>query len=331
VRLRHRLLAVIVLVSTGCRREAARPARDPTLAELPVETRVVVSVDLARIRRAPLWTRLAALAEEDPADRARIETMTVRTGLGTPLDPLRQVGRILAAFPDSARTGGQFALVIDGQAFDEKRLVAYAREEAAARGVRIDASQRAGRRMWVGNGPERTGGFFVGTSRFVLGGGGWAELMAGLSAGSPRQPSAADNEELARLCARIDRARGVWFAAIIPLDVRRMLLDDPHHDSAASVTRLAAAIDLEPGLKVDIVADLSNAADARVLARRIQDSAREAKRNAQVLMLGLAPYLDALSARADGPSLRVELSLTAPQVRDLLDRLVGLVRMARGR
>jgi hypothetical protein len=331
VPLRSRLLPVVVLALTGCRdgcrHQGAGAARDPMLAELPDETRVVVSVDLARARAAPLWTRLAALAEDDPADRARIQAMVARTGL----DPLRQIGRILAAFPDSARTDGKFAVVIDGQGFDEKRLVAYAREEAAARGLRIEASALAGRTLWATSGPERTGGFFVGNRRFVLGGGGWAELMAGLTEGRPRPPSAADNQELARLCGRIDRTRAVWFAAIIPVDVRRMLMDDPQHDSAASVTRLAAAIDLGPGLKADLVADLSNAADARVLVQRIQASAHEAKRNAQVLMLGLAPYLDALSARAEGPSLRVGLSLTEGQVRDLLDRLIGLVRMVRGR
>jgi hypothetical protein len=48
-------------------------------------------------------------------------------------------------------------------------------------------------------------------------------------------------------------------------------------------------------------------------------------------MLGLAPYLDALTARAEGATLRVTLSLTEPQMRDLVDRLIGLVRVARGR
>jgi hypothetical protein len=291
---------------------------------------MVAAVDVARMRAAPLWARLAALTEEDAADRARIQALTARTGL----DPLRQIRRIVAAFPDSARERGQFALVIDGDGFDEKRLVAYAREEVSPRGISIDEVPRAGRTLWVGSGPAHTAGYFVGSKRFVLGGGGWAEAMADLAGGakgSAPARAAADSEELARLAARIDRTRALWFAAIVPLDVRRVLLADPRHDSAASVTRLAAAADLGPGLTADVVADLSNAADARVLEDRIQNSVREAKRNARVLMLGLGPYLDALSARAEGPSLRVRLSLTEPQVRDLAERVIGLLRVVRGR
>jgi hypothetical protein len=331
----RRLVPLVVLALAGCRRGPTAAAPDPLLARFPAETRVVASVDLARVRAAPLWARLAALAEEDPADRTRIQALASRTGL----DPLRQIRRVVAAFPDSARQRGQFAVIIEGNGFDEKRLVAYAREEAAPRGIRIEAASRGRRTLWTASGPERTAGFFLGDDRFVLGGGGWAELMVDLAndrkaerqGAAAGPPSAAEAEELAHLCARIDRTRALWFAAIVPLDVRRVLLDDPRHDSAASVTRLAAAVDLGPGLTADLVADLSNAADARVLVDRIQVSVREAKRNAKVLMLGLAPYLDALSARAEGPSLRVRLALGEPQLRDLVDRLVGLLRVARAR
>jgi hypothetical protein len=324
-------LVALVVAATACHgggcpgRAPAPPRLDPTLRLLPAETRVVAAVDLVRVRAAPLWSRIAALADEDPADRARIQALTARTGL----DPLRQLGRIVAAFPENARARGQYALMIDGQRFDVQKLVAYARDEVAPRGLRIEQAARAGRTLWVSSGPEHTAGFFVGSERFVIGGGGWAETMADLAGPTP-PPSAAGNDELAHLAGRIDRTRALWFAAIIPLDVRRLLMDDPRHDSAASVTRLAAAADLGPGLTADLVADLSNAADARVLVERIQTTVREARRNAKVLMLGLAPYLEAVSARADGPTLTVKLTLTEPQVQDLVERLVGLVRVARG-
>jgi hypothetical protein len=58
---------------------------------------------------------------------------------------------------------------------------------------------------------------------------------------------------------------------------------------------------------------------------------REARRDAKVLMLGLGPYLDGIHARADGPTLRVTMTLSEPQLRDLGDRLGGLLQLARGK
>jgi hypothetical protein len=317
----------------GCGSQPAARAPDRTLAQLPRGARFVVSVDVARIRATPLWTRLSALAADDPQDRKRILALKARTGL----DPLRQIHRIVAAFPDDARSLGQYAVVIDGEGFEESRLVAYAREEGEPRGLKIEARPHEGRTLWVG-GPDGTAGFFVGKTRFVLGAGGWAEAMADLADGRSGSPggdggpggSAAQDPELSHLVGRIDPARALWFAAVVPLDLRRALVADPARDSAASVTRMAAAVDLGPGLTAELVADLSNAADARALVARIQTTVREAKRNAQVLVMGLAPYLDALTVTAEGPQLRVTLTLAESQVKDLLDRVAGILRLSRG-
>src|SRR5262249_10976595 len=138
-----------------------------------------------------------------------------------------------------------------------------------------------------------------------------------------------DNLELVHLVERVDRGRALWFAALVPPDLRKSLIADPKLASAGSMSRLAAAADLGPGLTADLVADFSNAADAQALVARLQTTVRESKRNAKMLMMGLGPYLDALTARADGPTLRVSLALAEGQVKDLIDRLGGLLRLAR--
>jgi hypothetical protein len=295
------LLLVLVAGGSGCRRARAP---DSLLSRLPRATTFVASVDLARVRATPLWSRISAQAEESPEDKKSLQKLTERTGL----DPLRQIHRIVAAFPDNARSSGQFALVIDGEGFDEQRLVAYAREQ----GAKLEARPRGRRTLWVSG---NTAGFFLGPTRFVLGASGWAEAMADLADGG--RGSAEDNAELARLVERVDRGRALWFAALVPSDLRQALIADPKQRSAGSVARLAAA------------ADLGNAADAQVRVARIQSTVRESKRNAKMLMMGLGPYLDALDARADGPTLRVSLVLAEGQAKDLIDRLAGLARLGR--
>jgi hypothetical protein len=309
------LLAVVwLLVGAGCR-GGCRPqgaAPDPLLVRLPRGATFVVQVDVDRVRLTPFWSRLSALAGENPQDRRLLQRLTERTGF----NPLENVSRIIAAFPDNARQSGQFALVIEGERFDPEALAAFAREE----GARFEVRHRGHRTMYVSGG---TAAFFHGRNRFVLGGGGWAELMSDMLDGAPG--SAADNVELAHLVERI-RGRPLWFAALVPADLRRSLIADPKLESAGSITRLAAGIDLEPGLTADLIAELSNAADAETLQARIQTTVRESKRNAKMLMLGLGPYLDALHIRAHGPLLFISLALAESQVKDLIDRLGVLTR-----
>jgi hypothetical protein len=312
------LLALVGACRGGCGRSSAP---DRLLSQLPDGTRFVVSVDLSRIRATPLWNRIAALAAESPEDRRRLTRLTERTGL----DPLRQIHRIVAAFPDDARARGEFALIIDGEGFDERRLVAYAREES---GAKIEAQPRGTHTLWSAGGT--TGGFFVGAQRFVLGGGGWAGVLADLADGKGG-PGAAGNLELVHLVQRTATTRALWFAALVPLDVRQLLMADPKQQSAGAVTRLAAGADLGPGLSAELVADLSNEADARALQARIQATVRESKRNAKLLMLGLGPYLDALQIQVTGPTLRLQLVLTEQQMKDLIERAAALYRLARGK
>jgi hypothetical protein len=56
---------------------------------------------------------------------------------------------------------------------------------------------------------------------------------------------------------------------------------------------------------------------------------RDAKRNAQVLMLGMGPYLDGITARAVDKTFEVRATLAEPQLDDLIARLGAFVSLAR--
>ncbi len=317
----------VVSCRGGCWRDEPKVAAPATLALLPADARLVASVDFARIRATPSWSKVSELAAGDAADRKILDELLARTGL----DPLRQVHRMVAAFPDDARASGRFALVIDGAGFDEMRLITYARDRAHLRGRDLVSRSYRRHTLWssASAADQSVAGFFASPKRFVLGGGGWAEAMVDLMDAGATGKSAADNSELGNLCQRVDTGRSAWFCGVIPPDLRKQLLAALPLDPAASVTRLAAALDLGPGLDVDLTADLSNAADAKIQADKITAALRDARGSARVLMLGLGPYLDHITAAADGPGLRVHAALGETQVNDLLGRLGGLVRLVR--
>ena len=61
----------------------------------------------------------------------------------------------------------------------------------------------------------------------------------------------------------------------------------------------------------------------------MQETLRDAKRNAQILMLGLGPYLDGVTTRASDKRFEMHASLNEAQVDDLLSRLRAFLALAR--
>lgn len=311
---------------TGCRGgcsggSAPAPAAS-TLALFPPETRIVVSADFQRIRATPLWQTLSTLATQEPADRNLIADLTARTGL----DPFHDLHRVVAAFPEEARADGSFVLLMEGAHLDQKRLVTYAQEQAKHQGGTLTARSYAGRTLWSES-PRGPAGFFLDDSRFVLGGGGWADKVATLSA--TKAPSAAGNEILAHLVTEVAVGHAIWLAAQVPDATRARLMADPRFGVQASVMRFAAGIELGPGLEAELVADLSNAADARALVDKVDTFVKAARQSPQALLLGAGPYLDGIHTKSDGPRALVRLSLGQAQTLELANRLAGLAQLRR--
>jgi len=323
----------------GCDRSEGRRAGG-RLALLPVETRLVASIDFARLRDTPVANKLAALAARSAADQAQIDAFKQRTGL----DPLTQIDSVLVGFPDEARRRGEIGLILRGAHLDEPRLVAYARDTLQKRGDDLVSTRRGHRILWAARSDPGVAGFFLDDRTFVLGAAGWAEKMADLSDGAPPSGSAETNLELAQLTDRVAAAHAIWAAALVSDEARRRFQADPELKGAAAVLRMALGIDLlgggakegraagaggGGGIDATLTADLTSAAEAQAMVAKVSETLRDAKRNALVLMTGLGPDLDGVTARADGTTFRVSLSLSEPQVTDLLARASAFLELTR--
>jgi hypothetical protein len=350
---RGRLALAVLLTMTACRGGCRRasegePAADPALALFPAEATVVVSVDFRRVRETGLWKQLAQLAGEDPQDGKVITGMVAATGF----DPFRQVNRIVAAFPEEARSSGAFGIVIEtdpGAKIDRPRLLAYLQAEARRRGDELITRQRRGRTFWTGataaGGDAGAGdagadadplgrgaaGFFLDDHHFVLGAGGWAQRMADIAdRATPTPARLVDQPVLNRLVGRISGGRSIWMAALVPEATRARLMANPRFGADAAVMRFGANVDLGPALAAELVAELSNQADAAQLISKVDKYLVAAKKSPEVLLLGVAPYLDGVKTEVEGPNARIRVQLPAAQTEELVGRLVGLLRLRRG-
>jgi hypothetical protein len=326
------LAFVSSLVAMGaCRGGCARMSKsDPAatvsgqLALLPEPTRVLVSLDVAKLRASLVAGQLAALTKQSQQEAQKLEDFTRRTGL----DPLTQIDSVLVGFPEDARERGELALVVRAQRLDETRLVAYARDQLQKKGDDLVATSHGRFKLWAARGKPDVAGFFMDAHTFVLGAGGWAPRLADLAESARPGDSAATNIDVARLVSRVGE-HALWAAAIVPAETRRSLAADPRFGSAATLADLVVGIDLPRGLDAVVVGEVATAHDAEALVAKMQETLRDAKRNASILMLGLGPYLDGVTARAVDRRFELHATLSESQVADLVGRLGAFLALSR--
>lgn len=313
-------------LAAGCQgcKETPQLMVDPALFRLPHETQTLVSLDVRQLRQSSLWAALLGSGQGALPHQKLLATLSDRTGW----HPLRDIHRLVLAFPENAHEAGQFAIVIYGENFDERRLVAFARDQASLFGVAITQAEVAGQRAWVAHtSPVRQTGFFVGADVFVLAGGPWGETLAAL-ASQPPKASAAGAEELANLCRRAGAGHAAWLASIVPNAVRAQLAADARFEAASTVSRVTISLSLNNGLALVGRAELSTAEHAASLASQLQRFALEARQSPQVLLLGLGPWLQGVRVVAEGPQVTAQVQLSPDQTQTLIERLSGLLSLA---
>jgi hypothetical protein len=322
------LIALVALGSCrgGCRRADDRAATvEGRLALFPVATRVVAAIDVARLRGSPAAAKLAEKAQQDQADQHEIEEFARRTGF----DPLRQLTSVTVAFPEEARAHGEVGMVLRAEKLDETKLVAYVRDQLQKSGDDLVATPHGRFTLWSSKRDPDLVGFFIDAQTFALGAGGWGPKMADLAESARPVDSAATDVDLVNLVERAAGSHALWAAALVPESTRKSLASDPQFSEAASILTLSAAVDLGRGLEAQLLADLATAAEAKSLALKVTEALRDAKRNPQVLMLGIGPYLDGVTATAVDHAFTVHATLSEPAFDDLLARLGGLLALLR--
>ena len=147
------------------------------------------------------------------------------------------------------------------------------------------AASRCGRRAAIPLSPASSSTSRRSCSAAAAGPSGWRSWP------TPRAPATAQRRTWisVHLVERAAASHAIWGAALVPEETRRTLAADPKLGDAASISTLYGGIDLGKGLEAEIKADVATAEGAKSLASKVTESLRDAKRNPQVLMLGLGP------------------------------------------
>jgi hypothetical protein len=313
-RFRHlpvRLLLATVLASTapgGCRRgipgadaPGPSPARERLragLALVPSEARIVVGIDLERLRASPPGRELLLGVGQ------RAARLFDDVAQGTGIDLLAQVRYALLAVPGERQPDGRSVLVAELGSFDAPRASA-----------------------WLAQRHDPTTTAFLRDARWlVIAKGAWATTVPALASAHAATPSVEGDTELSRLCQRVSVDQGLWLASVVPTALRQRVSGESAFPDIASITRWHATASLAAGFHLAAVAELSNEPDARTLHHRLAAYVRAAKHHPDVLALGLAPYLEVLRLEARGPEVDATLDLPPAQIGDVVGRIEDLLR-----
>jgi hypothetical protein len=266
------------------------------LGLLPEGTQIVLAIDLDRLRGQPVWKALSsALAK-------RAQPWLDALAAGTGIELVAQAHRIWIALPAERQADERFVLLAETDGLSPPRTEAWLR-------TRLHG---------------QVGVLFPSPREVVISKGAWATGLL------PRRPhSAADNPELRRLCERAAGEHGIWLAALVPMAVRKSLRGDDRVADVGSLTRIFGFLDDTRSLHAELVGEFANTADPPLLAHRLQVLYNQAKRDPNLLVAGLSPYLAALHVDARDASVRAALDLPDTQADDVIERIEALALATR--
>jgi hypothetical protein len=316
----------LAAVDGGCSSCASKTsggrAAKEDMALVPRETGLVFMANLGRLRDTMLWKRAIEWRDQSPENKHKYDDFVQKTGL----DPLKQLDSIFLALPQPGGSG-EFGVVTRGGPFDEARIVAYAKEQAQKEGSSIDTVDYGGRKLY-GDKSGQAMFAFLDARTLLFGGKVWSKRMIDLA--DKGGDSAKQNDALMALVKRAHTADGIWGAGLVPQEVRDRFKGDPRLESAATMKDAYGSIDLVNGFALNATIDLGSDGDAKSLVAKVNDQLADAKKNPQVMMMGLAQYIDAIKAEPQGAGFHLEMKLTAPQLETLVNQLQGLFRSFSG-
>ena len=321
------LVAVVVAgAGAGCSScQGGKAVAKADLTLVPHEADFVFMANFDRMRDTAMWRKALDLRDSTPEMKQRFDEITQRTGT----DPFKNLKSAFIAFPASGN-GGEFAAVLRGGPFDELKLAAYAKEQLQKQGNDLAPSDYNGHKLYTDGRGGATFATVFDKSTMFVGGKEWIKKMVDLAGKAEEKDSASSNTALTALIKQTKVADALWGVGMVPDQVRARLKDDPRLSSAGTMKSIHASIDFQAGVTLTAAVDLAGPAEATDLSTKINGQIADAKKNPQMLMLGLAPFLDAAKVQAQGPAFLVDIKLTQQQVDDLIGRLKGLLQSVGG-
>ncbi len=307
-------LILAVLVPVSCRRLALLEKR-PDISFLPSDSIFVASVDVARLRQAPLYRSLDAEPEQ-------LKTFLLRLGI----DPERDLDEVVFAFRSAGVDPGEWLVVLRGR-FDRDRIEKGMEDPAA----RMSVEPYRGRNIYsLVRVPE------IGDVSFSVADAGLLVLGRSdavrrvLDVKGKAAPSLEKNEAMKDLVADLDRKAQAW-AVLNGRDLARLVerrrksLPDEVPDSALRNLRAVVGIRLSAVVAEDLAVSLEMDGATEKGAGNLADAVRGILAFAKLGTQGRDPeaaaLVETITVARSGAGVQVRMGLPGDLVLRLRDRM----------
>ncbi len=225
---------------------------------LPAEATMVAHVDLAALEKTPLWTENRALMEREAATKRALDAMR-RCEL--PLAGLTALD--IGVDPGSDR----LAVIIAGAGVGEReKLECVHRElpDQLGSGTWHFEQDESGReRLRIDDQPSLIG-VLADKDTLVLASEPWAPGIADALTRDSGQEGRATAGPLRSALTRLDSARHIWFAGVLPPDALKALQEQ----GIDGIADVAGSLDLADGLAIELSARAENKEQATTMLTR---------------------------------------------------------------
>lgn len=285
------------------------PAPEALTDYLPPETTALVTVDVARLRSSPYYPTIRRFVESASDSDAQVSQ-----GVHELMESTRVVH--IAAGPKNGRMD-VLGVVFEGS---------YA-EGQVRRVLTSMASNQTLTEGTVAGFPATIGGDAVlvdlGNGRWFFG------PQTGTSAlSAPRAPEAMRSPGYVAAAARLTTPAPIarFVALGDPALARELARNSPlDATSAARVQGVALAVDATNGIQAEGYMVTDGADLAAQVAQFVRGQVNQAVGTMELRVIGVSAILERTQVVEDGPVVGASLSVTDAEVRDLIDRLGGLI------
>jgi hypothetical protein len=300
------LLCVLGLgLAVGCGGKAG--ISDP-MKLVPTDSRLVVQVNMARLRQTQFKDRLLALRDRSEGLKKKWETLVQKSGL----DPVRDVDTVVLAMPYTGqKEGGEAAIIAMGR-FNQQAIIGWFKDQA---GKDYKTAQHGSRTIHSNAGGNHLA--FINSTTGVAGDLNQVKKILDLADGKGQ--SAAQNPKLVELKSRVTGNQTAWGVVAVPDEVLKRAKDSD--SPLKAVTAIIATVDFAAGMEVDFRAECADDNEAKSLTDKFNNVVKELLESPMFGSLGLGGIVSELKGAQEGKVFRVRANLPQQKLDDLIKKV----------